>query len=83
VRRRLREYRDIRRAIDIPDELYRELKIVAAKRGMTPERVVWEAVERGVHRARRTSRRLQFPLLHSAEPGSLNLTNAEIDEFVG
>jgi len=41
----------MRMTIDIPDELYRELKIVAAKRGTTLRQVVREALDREIHRA--------------------------------
>lgn len=73
----------MRTTIDVPDELYRELKVVAAERGTTLKRIVREALERELQREKRPRRRrLRFPLLDSVEPGSLNLTNAEIDELL-
>jgi hypothetical protein len=72
----------MRTTIDLPDPLFRELKAVAAKRGTSLKKVLRTAVEEEIRKAeRKTGRRLKFPLLSSDEPGSLDLTNAEIDDL--
>jgi hypothetical protein len=72
----------MRTTIDLPDPLFRELKAFAARRGASLKSVIQHAVEEEVRKTeRRAGRRLKFPLLPSREPGSLHLTNAEIEEL--
>lgn len=74
----------MRTSIDLPDDLFRQLKILAANRGLTLKTVVQRAVENEVARAnvQTTRKRLRFPLLDSKEPKTLNLTNAEIEDLL-
>jgi len=71
----------MRTSIVLPDDLVRQLKILAASRRVTLQTLVQRAIENEVTRARAQAhrRRRRFPLLDSKEPGSLNLTNAEIE----
>jgi len=72
----------MRTTIDLPDAVFRELKVVAARRGTSLKDVVRKAVEEEIAKAERTAgRRQKFPLLASREPGTLDLTNAEIDDL--
>lgn len=72
----------MRTTIDLPDQLFRELKAIAARRGTSLKIVIHAAVEEEIRKAeRKAGRRLKFPLLASDEPGSLALTNAEIDDL--
>ena len=74
----------MRTSIDLPDDLFRQLKILAASRCVTLKTLVQRAVESEVARARAQAprRRLRFPILDSKEPGTLNLTNAEIEDLL-
>jgi hypothetical protein len=68
---------------DLPDPLLRELKAVAASRGTSLKNVIRKAVESDIHaEERKAERRTKFPLLPSSKPGSLNLTNAEIEDLL-
>jgi len=72
----------VRTTVDLPDPLFRELKAVAARRGESLKSVIRAAVESEIRKAEgKTGRRVKFPLLSSSEPGSLDLTNAEIEEL--
>ncbi len=72
----------MRTTIDLPDPLFRELKAIAARRGTSLKTVVRAAVEKEIQRMEdNVGRRLKFPLLSSQEPGSVNLTSAEIDDL--
>lgn len=72
----------MRTTIDLPDPLFRELKAVAARRGTSLKVVIRMAVEEEIRKTEtKAGRKLKFPLLSSREPGSLNLTNAEIEEL--
>jgi hypothetical protein len=69
--------------IDIPDETYRALEIKAAQDGET----VLQIVQRGIQRELDSSetpaiRKLKLPLIHSSRPGTLDLTNEQIDDLI-
>lgn len=68
----------------MPDETFRRLKAAAAERGLTLKVVLRVAVENELRRMSPPApeHRLEFPLLDSEAPGSLNLTNAEIEDLL-
>jgi hypothetical protein len=75
----------MRSTLDLPDELYRRLKAEAALRGTTVKEIVRNAVEREIGLAGATGekkRRVRFPVLNSSAPGSLRITNREIDDLL-
>jgi hypothetical protein len=74
----------VRTTIDLPDELFRELKAVAVRRGTSLKELLRTAVERELALARRAAEhyRVQFPTLSSKEPGKLALTNADIEDLL-
>ena len=71
-------------SIDIPDDLLRQLKILASNRRVTLKTLVHRAIENELARtyAESSGHRLAFPILDSKEPETLNLTNAEIEELL-
>jgi len=73
----------MRTTIDLPDALFRELKSVAAQRGTSLKDLVRHAVEAEIRKPGRTAgRRVKFPVLHSKKPGTLRLTNADIEDLL-
>ena len=72
----------MRTTIDLPDPVFRRLKATAALRGASLKAVILDAVERELRRPARPGRKVTFPLVRSKEPGTLTLTNAEIDEIL-
>jgi metal-responsive CopG/Arc/MetJ family transcriptional regulator len=73
----------MRTTVDLPDPLFRELKAVAARRGTSLKDVIRAAVEAEIRKVQsKTTRRVKFPLLPSNEPGTLNLTNADIEDLL-
>ena len=74
----------MRTTLDLPDSIFRQLKSLAAKRGTTLKQVLRSAVEKEIVAAiaRTEQRRIKVPILKSKEPGSLNLTNAEIEDLL-
>ena len=74
----------MRTTLDLPDETFRQLKSLAAQRGQTLKQVVRSAVERELAGARLPPkrRRVKFPILDSKAPGTLNLTNAQIEDLL-
>ncbi|HME07644.1 MAG TPA: ribbon-helix-helix protein, CopG family [Bryobacteraceae bacterium] len=72
----------MRTTIDLPDDLIREVKAVAARRGTSLKTVIRAALEEEIRKTeRKAGRRVKFPLLASDQPGSLNLTNADIEDL--
>lgn len=73
----------MRTTVDLPDPLFRELKAVAAQRGMSLKDVVRAAIEVEIRKTQNKAiRRIKFPLLPSREPGTLHLTNADIEDLL-
>jgi len=74
----------MRTSIEIPDDVFRQLKILAANRRVTLKALVQRAVENELVRAGKDSRRrrVRFPILDSKQPGSLNLSNAQIEDLL-
>jgi len=74
----------MRTSIDLLDDLFRQLKILAANRRVTLKALMQTAIDNESKRvrARAQRRRLRFTILDSKEPGTLNLTNAEIESML-
>jgi len=74
----------MRITLDLPGATFRRLKSLAARRGTTLKQLLESAIEKEIVAA--TSKpprcRIKLPVLKSRQPGSLNLTNAEIDDFL-
>ena len=72
----------MRTTIDIPDEKYRVLKVLAAERGTTVRELVLEGLEI-VKQEKRISpqKRFEIPVIRSKRPGTLHLTNEQIDDL--
>jgi hypothetical protein len=72
----------MRTTIDIPDETYRDLKVKAAQEGTPVRQIVLRGIQRELEGAGEKSvRKLQLPLIRSSRPGTLHLTNEQIDEL--
>ena len=72
----------MRTTIDIPDETYRDLKIKAAREGKPVRQIVMCGIQRELAGAEeKPVRKLQLPLIRSSHPGTLELTNEQIDEL--
>jgi hypothetical protein len=73
----------MRITLDLPDTTFRRLKSLAAKRSTTLKQIVRSAVEKEIVAATAVAkrRRIKVPVLKSKEPGTLNLTNAEIENL--
>jgi hypothetical protein len=72
----------MRTTIDIPDETYRDLKIKAAYERVPVRHIVLRGIQRELEGSEgRPVRKLQLPLIRSSRPGTLDLTNEQIDEL--
>jgi hypothetical protein len=74
----------MRTTIDIPDDTYRQLKIKAAMEGKPLRQIVLRGIERELLPAEPQHQRKKFeiPVIPSTCPGTLHLTNEQIDDIV-
>ncbi|HEY1897877.1 MAG TPA: CopG family transcriptional regulator [Terracidiphilus sp.] len=74
----------MRTTIDIPDETYRDLKIKAAREGTPVRQIVLRGIERELrpHEEQPRRKKFQIPVIPSARPGTLDLTNEQIDDIL-
>ena len=73
----------MRTTIDIPDELYRKIKILASQRGTSVRQLVMDGlalVARPASPARR--KRFEIPIIRSTRTDKLNLNNDNIYDFI-
>jgi hypothetical protein len=68
----------MRTTIDIPDPVYRDLKIEAAKTGTSVKALILKKVAPGTTKR---GKRVTLPLIESKRPGWLKLDNARIAEI--
>ncbi len=71
----------MRTTVDIPDPIYRRLKVKAASQGRSLKELILRAVEKELVPPQKR-KRVDFPVLRSKEPGTLNLTNEQIYEII-
>ena len=73
----------MRTTVDLPDPLYRQVKSVAALRGSTLKEFIQDALQQAVTAGPRVGRRkVKLPLIRSKHPGTLRLTNADIEDHL-
>jgi hypothetical protein len=73
----------MRTTIDLPNDLFRQVKSKAALRGETLKEFVQSAIEKEISaEAPPSSFRVKLPLIKSKKPKTLSLTNAEIENLL-
>ena len=68
---------------DVPDRVFRKMKATAALRGVSLKKFLLSAVEHEM--AKKQAKKdytVRLPLIRSKRPGTLNLTNAEIEDLL-
>lgn len=79
----LSKYGFMRTSIDLPNDLFRRVKLKAALRGETVKEFVRSAIEKEISvEAPANSFRVKLPLVKSKKPKTLSLTNAEIENLL-
>jgi plasmid stability protein len=73
----------MRTTIDIPDEIYRKLKVKAAQEGRTVREIALRGIQREMEPAemRPARKKFEIPVIPSTRPGTLHLTNEDIDDI--
>jgi plasmid stability protein len=69
--------------VDIPDEMYRQLRLRAAREGRTAKSLILQGVESILTASESLERRpVTLPLVRSRQPGTLRLDNARIYDVI-
>ena len=74
----------MRTTVDIPDDLYRELKSRAGREGTTVKQLILQGVQTalGPPKPLGNKSRLKLPLIRSKRPGSLKLGKEGVYEYI-
>ena len=75
----------MRTTVDIPDSLYRAMKVCAASEGTTIKEIVLEGVAVRLRTGRAPEKqdvRPKFPVIRSKNPGSLQLGEEGVYEYI-
>jgi hypothetical protein len=75
----------MRTTLDLPDELFRRVKSKSALLGISLKEFISSALERELESAltrEAKPKRVKVPLIRSKHPGTLRLTNAQIEELL-
>jgi hypothetical protein len=73
----------MRTTVDIPDELFRDLKLKSAREGVTLKQLIVKALESQIHEAPgRQPHRIRGPLIRCKSKQPIALTNAEIEDLL-
>ena len=75
----------MRTTVDIPDPIYRELKIRAATEGKTVKELILEGVAARLRRSKPKEKlegRPRLPVIRSKNPGSLKLGEEGVYEYI-
>ena len=74
----------MRTTVDIPDAVYRRLKIETAQRGCSVKELVLRGVKAELEdgKAVRKAQTIRLPIIDSKQPGWLRLTNQQINEIL-
>jgi hypothetical protein len=74
----------MRTTIDIPDETYRALKVLAAERNSTVRRIVLDGLDLVMMKqnADPPSKRLKLPLIHSERKDQLVIDSEKIYDLI-
>ena len=70
----------MRTTVDIPDEIYRRLKIKAAEDGETVRALILRGVEQTLAETPEEKRKVDFPIIRGDGKRKINLTREQIDE---
>ena len=73
----------MRTTVDLPDPLFRQMKAHAALLGISIKNFITTAIESQIATTESgDDYSVDLPLIHSKKPGTLHLTNAEIEDLL-
>jgi hypothetical protein len=79
----------MRTTVNLPDSLYQQSETLAASRGSTVEELIVEAVAKEVRSSIEpevpgmdAKRKIELPIIHSRQPGTLDLSDFNFDDLL-
>jgi hypothetical protein len=75
----------MRTTIELPESVYRQSQKIARLRGFSVEQFLIETLERALQAeppSAGESRRIDFPLIFSSHPGTLDLADFDFDDLL-
>jgi hypothetical protein len=72
----------MRTTVDLPDALFREAKVTAARQGIPLRVLIENAVSRELTRGATKGARIEGPLVRTRRGHVIRLTNAKIEELL-
>jgi hypothetical protein len=72
----------MRTSLELPDDLFREAKAAAARRGIPLKLLLQAAVENELARKKSSGYRVKAPLVRCKSKKPIGLTNAEIEDLL-
>jgi hypothetical protein len=73
----------MRTTVDIPDPVYRQLKLRAASEGSSAKDLILRAIQLILQdNSRKPRKRVKLPIVKSKSPGTLELDNERIFEII-
>jgi hypothetical protein len=73
----------MRTTVDIPDETYRALKVMAAERSTTVRQIILDGVELVRCQKRESPKKFVVPIIRSTRTDKIDLTNEQIYDIIG
>jgi hypothetical protein len=75
----------VRATIEIPDEIYKNVKRLAVEENTTVKQIVLNALESALQKQhpQPQRKRLKLPIIHSSNPGTLEIDNERIYDLIG
>jgi hypothetical protein len=74
----------MRTTVDIPDSIYRDLKVRAATEGVTIKQIILDSLASNMRTgdSSEAKKRPQFPVLRATNPGALQLGEEGVYEYI-
>ena len=76
----------MRATVELPDDVYRRTEQAAQARGLSVDELISNVLEQGLPDekvdASIMSKRVTFPILHSKQPGTMDLSNFDFDDLL-
>jgi hypothetical protein len=73
----------MRTSVDIPDDTYRAVKVLAAERGTTVRELVLEGLETVMRTRKQSRREMETPEPPAGEPTSMGIVQETNDDLIG
>ena len=70
----------MRLSVELSDEMFRQLMLKADEEGLPVHEIMLRGIERELELITSNLKRFEVPVIRSSRPGTLNLTNKQIED---